>query len=168
MNIKHSNKTIITAEPGQREILITREFDADREKVFRLFTEPALFVEWISPREVMTTLDTFDAVNGGSFHYEQSDANGNTSGSHGVFHLVDEPDCIIQTYESENNERGQVQLDTLRFEKISGKKTRVTSQSIFQSVADRDTMINSGRARGVIESHERMDELLVAKRATSH
>lgn len=47
-----------------------------------------------------------------------------------------------------------------RFEALSGQRTQVTLQSVFQSVADRDGMIQSGMETGVNDSHERLDELL--------
>ena len=43
-------KVDITAEPGKQEILIIREFDAPRELVFKAFTDPQLYVQWIGPR----------------------------------------------------------------------------------------------------------------------
>src|SRR5947199_5482580 len=39
------NKTTILAEPGKQEMLITREFDAPRELVFKAFTDPELYVQ---------------------------------------------------------------------------------------------------------------------------
>lgn len=46
------NKTIITAEPGKQEIVITREFYAPRELIFKAHTDPELFVQWLGPREL--------------------------------------------------------------------------------------------------------------------
>jgi uncharacterized protein YndB with AHSA1/START domain len=57
-------------------------------------------------------------------------------------------------------EPGHVILETSRFETLPGGRTRITSQSVFQSVADRDGMIASGMETGVVEGFERLDELL--------
>jgi hypothetical protein len=46
---------------------------------------------------------------------------------------------------------------------LPGDRTRVTAQSVFQSVADRDGMVQSGMENGVIQSHERLDEILEAE-----
>jgi uncharacterized protein YndB with AHSA1/START domain len=51
-------------------------------------------------------------------------------------------------------------LETLRFEELPGEKTRLTSQSIFQSIADRDSTLQSGMQEGVHDSYERLAELL--------
>jgi uncharacterized protein YndB with AHSA1/START domain len=45
-------KTDITAEPGVPQILISREFDAPRDLVFRAYTDPELLVRWLGPRGV--------------------------------------------------------------------------------------------------------------------
>ena len=51
-------------------------------------------------------------------------------------------------------------METARLEELPGGKTKLTVQSVFQSVADRDGMIQGGMEGGVSESHERPDELL--------
>jgi hypothetical protein len=48
----------------------------------------------------------------------------------------------------------------MRLEELPGDRTRVTIQSVFQSVADRDGMVESGMERGVSEGYERLDEVL--------
>ena len=71
------------------------------------------------------------------------------------------PERIIGTFEFEGlPEAGHVTLETTRFEALPGDRTRVTSQSVFQSVADRDGMIESGMETGVNEGYERLDEIL--------
>ena len=69
------NKTVITAEQGKQELFVTREFDAPRELVFRAHTDPDLFVLWLGPRGLMTTLERFEPVSGGSWRFIQRDAD---------------------------------------------------------------------------------------------
>jgi uncharacterized protein YndB with AHSA1/START domain len=155
------NPTQITAEPGKQEIFIRREFDAPQELVFKAFTDPELLVQWLGPRELTMTLKTFEPRNGGSWRYIHADQAGNEYGFHGVIHEVAAPQRIIQTFEFEGlPEKGHVTLETARFEPLSGGRTKVTIQSVFQSVADRDGMLQSGMERGVNDSHDRLDELL--------
>lgn len=154
-------KTKITAEPGKQEIIIEREFDAPRELVFKAFTDPKLYVQWLGPRELTTTLETFEPGNGGSWRYIQKDADGNEFAFHGVNHEVLSPERIIGTFEFEGlTEKGHVILETARFEELSGSRTKLTSQSVFQSVVDRDGMLQSGMEEGVNDSYNRLDELL--------
>ncbi len=51
-------------------------------------------------------------------------------------------------------------LDTATFEDIGGGRTRVHLNSVFQSLADRDGMIQSGMEGGMNEGFARLDELL--------
>ncbi len=43
------SKTAITAEPGIPMVIVTREFDAPRDLVFRAHTDPGLLVQWLGP-----------------------------------------------------------------------------------------------------------------------
>jgi len=154
------NKTTITAEPGKQELFITREFDAPPDLVFKAHTAPDLFVRWMGPRGLTTTLETFEPVSGGRWRFSQKDQDGNEYGFHGVFHEVSS-ERIIQTFEFDGlSESGHVTLETMRLEALPNGRTRLTAQSIFQSVSDRDGMIQSGMEHGVNEGYERLDELL--------
>src|SRR5438067_5078853 len=73
----NANKTTITAEPGKQEMLITREFDAPRELVFQAFTDPELYVQWLGPRRLTMTLETFEPRSGGRWRYIHKDQSGN-------------------------------------------------------------------------------------------
>jgi uncharacterized protein YndB with AHSA1/START domain len=162
-----ANKTTITAEPGKQEIFITREFDAPRELVFKAHTDPELYVQWLGPRELIMTLERFEPRDGGSYRYTHKDPNGNEYAFHGVNHEVLAPERIISTFEFEGlPEKGQVILETIKFEALPGNRTRLTGQSVFQSVAARDGMLRSGMEKGINVGYERLDELLV-KRSTA-
>lgn len=153
------NATSIKAEPGKQEIFITREFDAARELVFKAFIDPRLVVQWLGPRDLTMTIEKFEPKAGGSYRYVHSMGE-HAFGFHGVVHEVTAPERIIQTFEFEGlPEKGHVTLETARFEALSGGRTKLTVQSVFQSVADRDGMLQAGMERGVNESHERLDEL---------
>ena len=154
------NQTIVTAEPGKQEVFITREFDAPRELVFKAHTDPDLYVQWLGPRGYEMTLEIFEPVSGGRYRYIHKDPEGNQYGFHGVFHEMSE-ELMIQTFEFEGlPEKGHVTLDSARLERLPGNRTRITIQSVFQSVSDRDGMIQSGMERGVREGYERLDAIL--------
>lgn len=157
----NKNKTIITAEPGKQELFITREFDAPRELVFRAHTDPDLYAQWLGPRGLTTTFEIFEPVSGGRWRFTQKDDAGNEYAFHGVNHEVKAPERIIGTFEYEGlPESGHVILETAVFESLPNGRTRISSQSVFQSVADRDGMIESGMEHGVNEGYERLDEIL--------
>ena len=154
-------KTEITAEPGKQEILIEREFDAPKETIFKAFTDPELYVQWLGPRGLTMTLETFEPRDGGSWRYIQKDDEGNEFAFHGVNHEVTAPERIIGTFEWEGlPERGHVILQTALFEKLPGNRTKLKQQSVFQTVMDRDGMMQTGMDEGVEDSYQRLDELL--------
>lgn len=157
------SKTQITAAPGVPQIVITREFDAPRELVFRAYTEPELLVQWLGPRDLKLTVDRYETRDGGTWRYVHTDAEGNEFGFHGVFHGTPSPDGIVQTFEFEGVP-GHVKLDTTTLEQ-RGSRTLVRTVSAFQSVEDRDGMVAAGMERGVRDSDERLAELLTKLRA---
>lgn len=155
------NKTKVSAEPGKQEFSITREFDAPRELVFKAFTDPKLYVQWLGPRGMTMRLEKFEPRAGGMWRYIHKDQQGNEYGFHGVNHEVLPPERLIDTFEFEGlPEKGHVSLETARFEELPGGRTKLTIQSVFQSVADRDGMVEAGMEKGITESFERLDELL--------
>lgn len=88
--------TKITAEPGKQEIIIERGFDAPRELVFKAFTDPKLYTQWLGPRGLTMTIETCEPRKGGSWRYIQQDANGNEFAFHGVNHEVTSPERNIR------------------------------------------------------------------------
>lgn len=154
-------RTKITAEPGKQEIFITREFDAPRELVFKAFADPKLLIQWLGPRELTMTIETFEPKSGGSWRFIHKDRDGTAYGFHGVHHEIASPERIIRTFEFEGlPEKGHVTLETARLEALPGDRTKLTVQSLFQTVADRDGMLQSGMEKGVNDSHDRLDEVL--------
>lgn len=150
--------THITAEPGSAQVLMTREFDAPRDLVFRAYTDPKLFVQWVGPRQLTTTIRRFDARNGGVWSYVATEPGGTEHGFHGVFHGDPTPERIVQTFEYEGAP-GHVSLEIIELTEVDGR-TRVSSTAAFCSVQDRDAMVGSGMEYGMRESNERLDELL--------
>ena len=156
-----ANETTLTAESGQLDYIIVREFEAPRELVFKAFTDPELVIKWLGPKGLKMTIEKYESRNGGTYRYTHEDQAGNKYSFRGVNHEVLSPERIIGTFEFEGlPERGHVALQTAKFEALAGGRTRVTNQSVFQSVADRDGMLRSNMERGVKQAFERLDEVL--------
>jgi uncharacterized protein YndB with AHSA1/START domain len=151
-------KLNLIAEPGKQEIVMTRVFDAPRELDFKAHTDPKLIPQWWGPRRFTTTVERMDAKMGGIWRFVQQDANGNEYAFHGVYHEVASPERLVQTFEFEGMP-GHVLLETATFEEFEGK-TKLTSRSVFQSVEDRDGMLQTDMEEGAAESWNRLAELL--------
>ena len=155
-----ANRTEIVAEEGKQELFISREFDAPRELVFRAHTEAELYEQWCGPNGLTMTIEEMNAANGGSYRFVH-ERDGQKFTFHGVYHEVRRPERIIGTFEFDGlPETGHVIMGTTKFEDLGGGRSKLTHQSVFQSVADRDGMLQSGMESGVNEGYEKLDKLL--------
>jgi uncharacterized protein YndB with AHSA1/START domain len=152
-------KAAVIAEPGTHEIIMSRVFNAPRELVFKVMTDPELVPRWWGQRESTTIVDAMDVRAGGFWRYVQRDQQGNEFAFHGVYHEITAPERVVDTFEYEGMP-GHVLLETMILEAQDDGKTKVTVSSVFQSVADRDGMLSSGMEEGTNESYDRLDELL--------
>ena len=150
--------TRVVSVPGKQGVIITRLYDAPRKSVFRAYTDPELIPQWWGPARYATVIDRLDARPGGSWRFAQRDAAGNIYAFHGVYHDISSPERIIETFEFEGMP-GHVSLETTIFEEIGGR-TKITSRSVFQTVEDRDGMMQAEMEEGVLETMDRLAELL--------
>ena len=148
----------VTAEPGVPYIDTARSFDAPRELLFRAFTDPELLVQWLGPRRYTMVIDRYEVRDGGAWRYIHRGDDGNEFGFHGVFHGTPSVDNLVQTFEFEGAP-GHVSLDTLTFDAEAGR-TVVRTHSVYQSVGDRDAMVENGMEQGMSEGYDRLEELI--------
>jgi uncharacterized protein YndB with AHSA1/START domain len=159
-------KTNFIAEPGKQEIVMTRVFDAPRELVFKACTDPNLIPQWWGPKYLTTTVDRMDVKQGGIWRFIHHDADGNKYAFHGVYHEILSPERLIYTFEFEPVP-GHVSLETATFEEHDGK-TKLTDRSVFQTIEDRDGMLQSGIEEGAVETWDRLAELLEKMQKEQH
>ena len=149
----------LTAEPGKQDITITYEFNAPAERVFRAMTDAKMIEKWWGPSIYTTEVDKLEPRPGGQWRFINRAADGGEHGFHGVFHLVDAPSRLIQTFEYEGAP-GHVSLETMTLEERNGR-TFVTAHSVFQSVEDRAGMMQGDSMEGgARETYERLEALL--------
>ncbi len=151
-------KTNFTAEPGKQEVIVTRLFDVPRERLFKAMTDPKLIPQWWGPAFLTTVVEKMDCKPGGSWRYVQKESNGNVYAFHGVYHQVAAPEQLVCTFEYED-ESGHVALETITLEDVNGK-TLLHDQLVFQSVEDRDGMVQSGMEGGNTEGMDRLAALV--------
>lgn len=151
---------VIKAEPGSLGIDMTREFNATPAQLLRAWTDPELLVQWLGPRGMVMKIQEYDVRHGGKWQYTHADEQGNEYGFQGVFH--GEPSVekgFTQTFEFDGAP-GHICLESLTFEEIAPRRTIIHTHSVYQSLADRDAMLESGMEHGVNEGYERLEELL--------
>jgi len=158
-----SNPVVIDAAPGQSYADITREFEAPVEAVFGAHADRETFRTWIGPRALETKITHWDFRTGGGYRYEQTDPEGSTYAFRGVFHTVRENELIIQTFEYEGTP-DEVSLDIMRFESLTGGRSRIVDHSVFPSLEVLEGMMAEGMEYGMNEGYQKLDELLAAGR----
>jgi len=144
-------KAAIEADPTVPIIRITRDFAATPAQLFRAHTDPELFVRWVGPDGMTTTLDRWDASTGGSWRYVAA-RDGMEFGFHGCFHEV-RPDRIVQTFTWEGDPDA-VALETLNFEDLGDGRTRLRSGmevGVDQGYAKLDALLAAGEIAGTAE-----------------
>jgi len=139
-------------------IVITREFDAPRSKVFRAHTDPDLVRRWLGPRGLEMTVDRWDCRTGGEYRYIHS-RNGEEYAFHGSFHEVRPEQLIVQTFTFEGMP-DSVALEKVVLEDLGDGRTRLVATSLGDSFEARDAMVASGMEQGIVEGYERLDEVL--------
>jgi uncharacterized protein YndB with AHSA1/START domain len=153
-----SAATTTFATPSDREITMTRVFDAPRELVFAAHTDAQHVQNWWGQRNSTTIVDVLDVRPGGAWRFVQRDPEGNEYGFRGEFREVVPPERLVYTFEFEGMP-GHIVVDTITFEEHDGKTT-ILSTSLFESVEDRDGMLESGMESRATESWDRLAELL--------
>ena len=150
--------TTFVAEPGKQEVVYTREFRAPRERVFKVYTDPARIPQWWGPRNLTTTVEKMDVRPGGLWRFVQRGKEGQEYAFRGAFHSVKAPEQVIQTFEYEPLP-GHVSLETATFKEHKGRTT-LTGRTVFQTVEDRDGMLRWNMREGLAESMGRLAEVV--------
>ena len=149
----------IEAVENMPAITISRDFAATAAQLVKAHTDPELIVKWLGPEGSETTMDHWDARSGGSWRYSHV-IEGEEYGFHGCFHTVRD-DRLVQTFTYEGFP-DSVALETMTFEDLGDGRTRLHTQSLFDSYEARDGMLASGMDIGVNEGYAKLDGLLSA------
>ena len=148
-------KTIVNAEDGKQEILITREFDLPLELLFKAYVEPDIVEQWMG-----TKVLKLENKKHGSYQFESSDAQGNVVfQANGVIHEFNLNRKITRTFEMENSSF-TVQLEFLEFEKLTDDTSRLNMHVVFRSVALRNQLLQLPFAQGLNMAHNRLQKIM--------
>jgi uncharacterized protein YndB with AHSA1/START domain len=150
-------KTLINAEEGKQDIIVTREFDLPVEMLFKAHTEPPLLEQWMG-----LTVLKLENKNHGSFEFETIREGKVVFKANGAIHQVLLNKLIIRTFEM-NNLLAGVRLEFLEFESITKDTSKLTMQMIYQSPQHRAEQLKLPFANGLNMAHNRLQELLTIK-----
>ena len=131
--------------PTELEIRVERVFDAPRDHVYSVWTDPTLIPEWWGDG---TVVEEMDVRPGGSWRFRT--AYGMVEGE---YREVEPPQRLVQTFQNH--------LQTLEFEDL-GEQTKLTQTMLFGTTEERDTTMNYGVEAGAEAGFERIDSVLKA------
>jgi uncharacterized protein YndB with AHSA1/START domain len=143
--------------PSDREIEMTRLFDAPRELVFEAFTNPEHVPHWFGPRGWSVPVCEIDLRPGGAWRYVLRGPNDEEMGMSGVYQEIAPPERVITT-ESFDDYPGE-SLNTLALTEEGGK-TRYTVTVLYPNKETRDAVLATGMSEGAAETLERLAEHL--------
>lgn len=136
------------------ELVITRVFNASRELLFRLWTDPHHAINWWGPQDCPATHMEMDVRPGGKWRYcLRATADGRELWHNGVFREVAVPERLVFTFAwEEDGERGLETLVTVTFTEDAGRTRMTFRHAPFQSIAERD-----GHVGGWTSAFDRLD-----------
>jgi uncharacterized protein YndB with AHSA1/START domain len=158
--------TLKVSTPSDREIVMTRVFDAPRRLVWDAHTRPELIKRWLfaPPGWTMTVCED-DVRVGGIFRWEWVGPDGKTAmAMRGVYREVVPPERVVrtETFDFGCDAQSGEQLGTIVLEEKDGRTT-LTMTVLFPSKEARDACIASGMEQGVAAGYDRLEELLAGK-----
>ena len=137
------NETTVTT-PSELEIRVECVFDAPREHVFSVWTDPQLIPEWWGES---TTVEEMDVRPGGTWRF-----NTGYGVVEGEFREVEPPERLVQTFQNH--------LQTLEFEDLGDDRTKLTQTMSFATAEERDTTMSYGVEEGAKGGFLRVDAVL--------
>ena len=154
-----NSDTFTVTTPSDREIVLTRLFDAPRHLLIEAMTKPEHVRRWwgILDDEHSVTVCDIDFRPGGAWRFVGRGPKGEY-GFHGVYRDIALPDRIVFT-EIFDPFPDVVSVVTSIFSEENGK-TRLTVKCLYPSVEVRDMVVQSGMARGAAISYDRLDEVV--------
>src|SRR4030095_2941595 len=147
-------KTKINSEDGKQELVIKREFDLPVELLFKAYVEPDIVEQWMG-----TKVLKLESKKHGSYQFETTDAKGNKHGFNGAIHEFVPNRKITRTFEMENTPFG-VQLEVYEFEQLTADTSKLAMHVVYESVTQRDQVLQLPFAQGINMAHNRIQHIL--------
>jgi len=160
-----STGTATVELPTDDQILITREFDAPKQLVYKAYTTPELVKRWWSGQRGAVTLAEIDLRVGGSWRYVMTSSEGFEVAFHGEYQEIVPDERLVSTeiYEIPDQGDSPPTVNTATFTEADG---RTTLEVLVQCPSKelRDTIIESGMESGMQESMDALERLAVSLR----
>jgi uncharacterized protein YndB with AHSA1/START domain len=157
-----SSGTATVTLPTDEQILITREFDAPKDLVYKAWTTPELVKRWWGGHRGKTLSAEIDLRVGGTWRYVMVANEGFEVAFHGEYREIVPNERIVST-EVYEGMPGAEALDTLTFAETDGRTT-LTILVEHASKEGRDAHIDSGMEGGMQESMDLLEQVAISLR----
>ena len=162
MVTKTKHETTLTL-PSDREILMTRKFDAPREVVWDTITDPDLVPQWWGFRRDATQVKKMDVRPGGLWQFITQTSGGEEVDFHGEYREVTRPERLVYTFLVGDMQPGDGFVEITLVERDG--VTELRDRGFFNSKEERDAVIATGMEKGARETYERLAELIATRAA---
>lgn len=160
-----NTETLKITAPGDREIVMTRAFDAPRNLVFEALTKPELIRQWLlGPPGWTMPVCEIDFRVGGHYRYVWQHTNGNKMGMGGVFREIVAPERVVATEKFDESWYPGEAVGTFALVEQGGKTT-LTQTILYESREAREAVLKSPMEQGVTAGYNRLADLLAGKLA---
>jgi uncharacterized protein YndB with AHSA1/START domain len=155
--------TLKLTTPSDRELAMTRVFDAPRQLVFDAHTKPDLVRQWLlGPPGWSMPVCEMDVRVGGTYRWVwRHDTNGTEMGMGGVYREIVAPERLVTTERFDEAWYPGEALNTLVLIEKGGRTT-LTQTMRYESRDARDAVIKSNMEQGVAASYDRLADLLAS------
>ena len=155
------NKDTLKIQPsGDRELVITRLFDAPHEMVFEAFTKPVLLKRWLlGPPGLTMPTCAVDLKVGGTYRYVWRNDEGEELGVTGTFKEIIRSVKLVHTEKFDEAWFPGEAIMTTTLSNQNGK-TLLTGTILYETKEARDMVIESGMEEGVGQSYDNLEEIL--------
>jgi uncharacterized protein YndB with AHSA1/START domain len=148
-----------TADTKDRELVMTRTFDAPRELVWEVWTDPKHVAAWWGPNGFTNTIHEMDVAPGGKWRFMMHGPDGVDYPNRIVFTEVVKPERLVYIHGDDNDNDDNTFEVTVTFEAI-GKKTQLTMRIIMKSVKALDDAKKFGAVEGGQQTLQRLEKYL--------
>jgi uncharacterized protein YndB with AHSA1/START domain len=154
--------TLQITTPSEREIVMSRVFDAPRNLVFDAWTKPELLERWLGVRGGWSmVVCEVDLRVGGAYRFVWRGPDGAEMEMGGDYREIAPPERLVATESFDDPWYSGEALDTIVLVEEGGKTTATTTV-LYESEEIRDAVLESGMARGVAESYDMLAEYLAS------
>lgn len=168
------DKVKVTKDLENKTLIIEREFDAPKEKLWKAYADKEWFEKWWGPEGWETVTKEFNFVPGGRVHYDmkcvdesQGEWFGQSSWGLMVLETVDAPNSFTyKDYFSDENGTMNQEMPTLRitneFVELDGGKSKLVSTSVADNAEQIEELIKMGMLEGFSSQLDKLDRIFAA------